>query len=205
MLVKLKNFVKSKYDQIYKSIGFERLGLFELIQKEFKINSVLYPGCLIHITPSFYFNHVVYLDKGDVSIEFFSKTNQVSELINKNKFYKESAYWFFIGKDFEDDLELRVNSFDMLLSIFSGKLIKYFDKYIKRGGLILTNSLFSDNESIKNNADFNLLGLIKCRNKKYTIDYDLKTDKIKQSTLRQNNTGFEYVDNEEYYIYVKKK
>jgi hypothetical protein len=46
--------------------------------------------------------------------------------------------------------------------------------------------------------------MIWCSNGKYKIDYDLKTRKRNKSRLRRKNNGFEYVDNEDYYIYKKK-
>lgn len=198
------NLVEEKYNQFYKSIEFERKGLFELIKKEFNPKTVLYPGCSIHVTPSFYFNNVIYIDKSDLSKEFFNNETQVSQLINGTKNYKEISFWKYKDNDFQLDLEFNENYFDLLISIFSGKMISYCEKYIKPGGIILTTSLFSDNESISNNDNFELTGMIWCSNGKYKIDYDLKTRKRNKSRLRRKNNGFEYVDNEDYYIYKKK-
>jgi hypothetical protein len=199
----MKEFVEKKYNQFYKSIGFERKGLFELIKKEFNPKSVLYPGCSIHVTPSFYFNYVVYVDKSDLSKEFFYNETQVSKLINSSKIYKKSTFWKFKDNDFQYDLNLYENYFDLLISIFSGKMINYCEKYIKPGGIILTTSLFSDNESICRNENFNLTGIIWCLNGKYKIDYDIKPRTKNKSRLRRKNNEFEYVDNEDYYIYRK--
>lgn len=199
----MNDLVKEKYYHIYKSIGFERSGLFELIKKKINPKTVIYPGCSIHVTPSFYFNHVVYIDKSQSAIKFFSDANNVTALINQNKTFKEPAYWKFMSGDFQTDLGLRDSSFDLLLSLFSGKLIKHCERYIKSDGMILTNSLFSDNDSMIDRDDFKLLGLIKCRNLKYFIDYNLNELKIRNSKLRAKNKGFEYVDNESYYLYRK--
>lgn len=199
----MNDLVKDKYDQLYRSIGFERSGLFGLIKMEFNPKTVIYPGCSIHVTPSFYFNHVVYIDKSQLAIDFFTDVNIVTDLINKNKTYKESSYWKFVPGDFQIDSGLRYSSFDLLLSLFSGKLIDYCERYIKSGGLILTNSLFSDNDSIKDRNDFKLLGLIKCNNQKYSIDYNDYMPKLSKSKLRSKNNGFEYIDNESYYLYRK--
>lgn len=199
----MKNFVKEKYNQIYKSIGFERRGLFELLNKEFHSKTVLYPGCMIHVTPSFYFNHVVYVDNSELAQEFFAKSVQVSELINQYKVYKEKSYWSFLHKDFQSDLELKPASFDLLMSIFSGKLISYCQRYVKSQGLILTTSLFSDNETAIEDEGFKLISIIRCSNKKYSNDYSLKPAKLNKSRLKAANKGFTYNDNEEYYVYRK--
>ncbi len=201
----MSEFVKEKYNQFYKSIEFERKGLFELIKKEFNSKSVLYPGCSIHVTPSFYFNHVVYVDKSQLSKDFFENSKQVLQLIDGNKVYTESSFWQFQSNDFRNIKNLRDNSVDLLLSVFSGEMIKYCERYVKPKGLILTTSLFSDNESIKNRSDYKLIGLIRCSNEKYKIDYSLQIKKIKESKLRRKSSGFKYIDNEEYYIYQKIK
>lgn len=194
---------KDKYSQLYKSIEFERSGLFEVIKKEFVPETVIYPGCSVHVTPSFYFNHVVYIDKSKLAKDFFANVNAVTELINQHKTFKEPAYWKFIPGDFQLDLGLPDSSFDLLLSLFSGKLIDYCEGYVKPGGLILTNSLFSDNDSIKYREDFRLLGLINCKNQKYRIDYNVNVSGLHQSKLRRKNKGFEYIDHESYYLYRK--
>lgn len=197
------NFAQKKYNQYYKSMGFERKGLFKLIQKEFNPKAVLYPGCSIHLTPSFYFNHVVYVDKGDLAKEFFGHGSQVSQLIIEAKEYAASAYWQFIAADFQAELGLRKDHFDLLLSVFSGRMIGFCEKYLKIGGLVLTTSLFSDNESMDENENFQLIAMVHCTNGKYKIDHSLSPRKTKESTLRRKDKGFEYVDNETYYIYKK--
>ncbi len=204
ILTSMNDLVKDKYTQLYRSIRFERSGLFELIKKEFNPKAVIYPGCSIHITPSFYLNHVVYIDKSQQAIDFFSNINAVTSFINQNKTFKEPAYWKFIPGDFRSDLGLEYASFDLLLSLFSGKMIDSCERYIKSGGLIITSSLFSDNDSIKDRKDFELLGLIKCKNQKYSIDYNGHESKHGKSRLRSKNNGFEYIDNESYYLYRKK-
>jgi hypothetical protein len=47
------------YQKVYVDLGFERGGLFELVQKEYHPREVLYLGCSIHITPAFSFPHTI--------------------------------------------------------------------------------------------------------------------------------------------------
>jgi len=196
-------FAKNKYDQLYKSLGFERSELFELIKKTFNPKTVIYPGCSIHITPSFYFNHIIYIDKSQPSLNFFSDDHTVKDLINKNKTYKEAAYWKFIPSDVKNNLGLKLASYDLLLSLFAGKMIEYCEQYIKPGGIILTGSFFSDNESIKEKETFKLIGLIKRKNKKYILSHNFAKPQQSKSRLKQKNNTLEYIDNECYYLYQK--
>ncbi|HEY0656595.1 MAG TPA: hypothetical protein VGD65_25855 [Chryseosolibacter sp.] len=193
-----------KYDQLYASLGFERSGLFKLLQREFKPDTVLYPGCAIHVTPSFYFQHVVYVDKSQQAMQFFKNEAGVNDLINHRKTYKRSAHWRFIGNDFQNDIGISDESFDLLLSLFSGKLIRYCERYVRRGGLILTTNVFSDHESIRQRTDVTLVALIRCKKGSYYIDKaELESKEQKQSNLKRNRSGLEYIDNETYYLYKK--
>jgi hypothetical protein len=130
----MNNPVKEKYKQLYQDLGFERAGLFQLVQKEFGCKSVLYPGCSIHITPSFYFSHLVYIDKSDTAASFFAHHELVIALVNENKNYKQPAYIKFIAADFEHDLPIRENSYDLLISLFGGSMAAAGAKYVKPGG-----------------------------------------------------------------------
>lgn len=197
----MEDTVEYKYNKYYKSIGFERRGLFEFLEKEFKPKCVLYPGSSIHITPSFYLKHVTYVDMSSLSKEFFEDKKEVSQFIFKNKIYKESSFWEFIGRDFQTEIGLRDNYFDLLISIFSGNLIEHCENYVKNGGIILTTSLFSDNEAMKHRSGYQLTGAINEFNGKYK--FGAKSPKRKKSKLIRKNNSFEYADNEEYYIYKK--
>ena len=64
--------ITGPYNRFYSALNFERAGLFKLIKDEYGCNTVLYPGCSIHITPSFYFQHVVYVDISEAAKDFFS-------------------------------------------------------------------------------------------------------------------------------------
>lgn len=199
----MNHLAKNKYEQLYQSMGFERAALFELIKQEFNPKSVIYPGSSVHITPSFYFSHVVYIDKNQTASDFFANHKLVTDLINKNKTYKETPHWTFISKDFTTDLDLKSASCDLLLSLFTGKLIDYCESYIKPGGLLLTSSLFSDHESIQEKENFALIGTIKRKKNKYYIDTNGSIPKSNKSKLQTKNNGLEYVDNECYFLYRK--
>jgi len=74
----------------------ERLGLFLEIAKKFNIRNVLYPGSFVHITPSFIFPRVVYVDSYKKAKKFFEDLS-VYDYICKNKFlwaYAHSIYYF---------------------------------------------------------------------------------------------------------------
>jgi hypothetical protein len=43
----------SLYEKYHASRQDERLGLFESVRAEFGVTRGLYPGCFVHVTPSF--------------------------------------------------------------------------------------------------------------------------------------------------------
>lgn len=200
----MKNFVEEQYNRFYREIGFERAEVFAYLKEHFTCKAVLYPGCSIHITPSFYFEHVVYIDISPLSARFFSENALLAEFIGGNRKYKGRAHYQYLEKDFTKELALREDSFDLLISLFSGRQIEYCTKYLKGGGLILTNSLFSDRESLEADSQFTLISSFRVR-KGGVVPVDDRMAKGGHSTLKKESRGFRYRDEEIYYIYKMKK
>lgn len=194
---------QDKYRQYYQSLGLERSGLFKLIQDRFKPETVLYPGCSIHITPSFFFRHVVYIDQSPEALKFFSNPAQVDDLMKQYRQYSQTPWWRFISGDFHTLTGLKESSFDLLLSLFAGPLIASCEKYVKPGGLILTGSLFSDHESLRNREDYHLIARIQSKNREYIFSEPDDNSRVVNSVLRPKNKGFEYQDRENYFVYQK--
>lgn len=81
----------SSYHRFYSALNFDRAGLFKLIKDEYGCATVLYPGSSIHITPSFYFQHLVYVDISEKAKEFFQDSENILTFVSSNKKYKQSA------------------------------------------------------------------------------------------------------------------
>jgi hypothetical protein len=105
------------YHKHYSEMKFERAGLFELVQQTCHSIQALYPGCFVHITPSLFFPHVVYVDRHPDAQTFFADLEGVSLFISRNKHYRRLAYIRFIAQDFTAPLPLPKDSFDLLISI----------------------------------------------------------------------------------------
>lgn len=136
------------YKRFYVDINFDRAGLFETLKKEYGCNTVLYPGCSIHITPSFYFQHVVYVDISKAAKEFFKDIHNILDYINSNKKYKQSAYVQFIHGDYTEPLPVREENYDLLIALYAGGITQSCKKYVKFGGIILTNNHHRDAEEL---------------------------------------------------------
>jgi SAM-dependent methyltransferase len=187
---------------------FERAGLFKVVKEYFDCNEALYPGSLIHVTPSFFLPHVVYVDHNPLAVEFFGDLDSVIELVNRNKQYKRSAFVRFIAQDFAASLPLMESQFDLLISLYAGNIFRHCKKYLKHGGLFLTN-IFQDNvlEALED-AEFQLVSVVRYRRQRYTLaENDLEEisssygkARVKKY-LKQASTGIEYLENEDYLIF----
>lgn len=94
------NSIPDLYKKYFIDTGNERIDLFKLILKEFAINKALYPGCFVHITPSFIFNEVVYVDVDKRCKHFFSNEHTF-EYITNNKKYNGIPLVRFYENNFE--------------------------------------------------------------------------------------------------------
>ena len=196
------------YRKHYTELQFERAGLFDLVQQSFHSNQALYPGSFVHITPSLYFPHVVYIDRRPDVQTFFADLEGVSQFIERNKYYRRSAYIRFIAQDFAAPLPLLPDSFDLLISIFAAGAAEACQRYLKPDGLLLTNRRQEGTANY-----FELLYAILFRSGKYRIVEGEQAVQLAASSdskrtgrdLRQGERGFQYNENEIYFLFKKQR
>ena len=198
------------YLKHYSEPRFERAGLFRLIRERYGCKEALYPGSFVHITPSFYFPHVVYVDNNPTAIEFFGDPASLLELINRNKDYKRSAYVRFIGQDYAEGLSLGEGSFDLLISLYASGAAQACNMYLKRGGILATNNF--QNEALEFGADpaFRLVGAAFYHKGDYQLVEQGLEGRLRaagkarnQRYLKQSSSGLEYSENEVYFFFRK--
>lgn len=202
--------IEKKYKSIYQDMEFERKELFKALSEKLKIETVLYPGSNIHITPSFYFQHVIYVDIADNAAGFFADRDGVAGLIQKNKVYKQAPYFRFIHQDFTRPLPFKECAFDLLLALFAGGITKACNKYIKKGGFVLTNNHQNDAVDAANDHTLIPVALIAKQKGKYAF---LEIDEYYFSELMQGGSGkmlknsprggLKYIDNETFFLFQK--
>jgi hypothetical protein len=196
------------YRKLYVEPQFERTALFALFRQQYACESVLYPGCSIHIAPSFVFPHVVYVDRSPETIQFFSDTAAVQEYINRHKTYNRSAYFRFIAQDYTLPLLLKEQSFDLLLALFAGDISSACKSYLKPGGLLLTNNLQGDARQADVDPDFQLMAVVQYRKKRYKLDNNhpravLEARAKTKRYLKQTTCGVQYSEAEDYFVFQK--
>jgi hypothetical protein len=170
----MNNSTIELYQKQYVDIGFERASLFKALKERYRCNEALYPGSSVHITPSLFFPHVVYVDQSSTAVEFFANMDSLQTYVNRNKRYKRRAYIRFIAQDYTVPLALRRGGFDLLISLYAGGVSRACKGYLKVGGILLTNNHQNDVEDIVNDAGFQLRSVLKnCGGKYRFIDEDV--------------------------------
>jgi hypothetical protein len=194
------------YETQYRSLQFERAGLFKVVQEKYKSRDVLYPGCSAHVTPSLYFPHVVYVDQSEAATEFFADERSMAEFVSRNKHYPQPAYVRFLQQDYSTPLPLSEEKFDLLLALFAGEIAISCVKYLKIGGLLLTNNHHGDAVDAAKDPNMELVGIINFHKGSYLIQetgLDMPrppSQKSNNKYLRQVNDGMQYIENETYYL-----
>ena len=117
---------------------------------------MLYPGSFIHVTPSFYFQHVVYVDRSDFALDFFSRSQAVLDITSARKMYRQRPFIRFLQHDFTHDLPVPQGSFDVLLALFAGGISHSCARYVKPGGWILSNDHHGDARDAAANPELEL-------------------------------------------------
>lgn len=140
----------------------ERLGLFLEIAGKFNISNVIYPGSFVHITPSFVFPKVIYVDSYKKAKVFFDDPS-VYEYICKNKIYQDKPVVRFYLKNYTGNIDEPEKSFDLLISQYAGFISQGSKKYLKVGGILLANNSHGDAGMASIDKDYKFIGTINKR------------------------------------------
>lgn len=201
-LTEVLNFimdVKFEYEKIYAVHSFERLGLFECLKSTFEINTVAYIGSSIHITPSFVFQNVTYIDKSDLTKCFFKEKNELVSYINTRKQYKLKPYIHFIDDDYNQGELFSRSEYDLVLAINSPNSLNAALKIVKSKGLLLYLPLPQEASLLTSQAKIKSIGFIHKKGKKYIFE----KDEINQRLKKNYNKNLVFVENNEYHVYEK--
>lgn len=133
--------------------------MFEILADLFKIQSVLYMGSFVHISPALVISNCVFVDN-DRRVAKFFEDEEVAEFVNKNKKYKEDASFQAFQQNYEKPLPLKNNSFDLLISQYAGIISETGKKYLKKDGILLVNSSHGDAAVAHLDEDFELIGVM---------------------------------------------
>lgn len=203
--------VIGSYAALYEDMNFERTGLLRLLESTYHCRDVLYPGCSVHITPSLCFSHVVYVDQSEAAAKFFADEKTLLEFVKRNKQYRRSAYIRFIQQDYSQPLPVHENSYDLLLALFAGGIAKSCTKYLKSGGLLLTNNHQGDAVDAAQEDQLKLMAVIRFQKqscvilKPNEINDKILQPKLNETYLKQASQKSTYIENETYYLFQRRR
>jgi hypothetical protein len=146
----------------YKALDDYYLPFFYWIFNNYQVSKVLYPGSYVHITPSFLFPEVVYVDSYKKSKVTFADKN-LSKLVNLLKFYDETPQIRFHLSDYRAEFGEKPSAFDLLISLSSGFISIACVKYLKQGGLFLADNEHNDASRAYISGKYEFLGSLEAK------------------------------------------
>jgi hypothetical protein len=153
------NSIPALYQEYFIEKGIERLSLFKNIKLRYNCSKVLYPGSFVHISPSFFFPEVVYLDLDKRCKKFFF-ANETLDFVILKKEYEQIPIIRFYETSFENDIKEQNEYFDLIISQYSGFISKYCTNYLKRNGILLANDSHGDATLAYTSGEYDLIGII---------------------------------------------
>ncbi len=189
----------------------QRENLFELLSKEYTIYSALYPGSYIHISPSFYFPEVVYIDLDNKSAKFFADPSFLDLILDK-KTYVDRPIIRFHHSDYTKTLPEQMGYFDLLISQYAGFVSQPCKPYLRIGGILVANNSHGDAGVAYLDPDYKLIGVIIKRPKGFVHstsnleEYFIPKKKFANLTkkyLQSINRGLGYKKTATHYIFQR--
>lgn len=198
------------FRQYYTEMQMERGGLFATMAREYGCSTLLYPGSSFHITPSFHFRHVVYVDRSAEAQAFFAASAEVLRIVNERKQYPQAPFVRFLARDFTEELPLQEGSYDLLLALYAGGIARACQRYLGAGGLLLTNN-HQDDAGQAAAAGLRLIAVIEEKHERYVVrrnaleTYLVARQKVApdRAYVRESTPWPAYTRNADYYVFQK--
>ena len=156
------------YNKYFIEKNDERKMLFKELQKMFNPKNGIYPGSFVHITPSFYINNMTYIDS-DKRISNFFEDENLFRYIDKNKTYIDKPIFTGYQADFNSDLPIETESFDIMFSFYAGFISQSCKKYLKNDSILVCNNSHGDASIAYTDPDYSLISVIKRSGDKFEI------------------------------------
>ena len=158
------------YRKYYVDRDCEQIDLFRVMKRTYEINRVIYTGSYVHISPSFVFPDIVYIDSDKIAIKFF-KSDKLIDLINERKEYNAAPKVSFHGIDYRSAMDELLQRFDLLISQYAGFISDSCKDYLTVGGFLLVNNSHGDAGLASIDEDYQLLSTVHRAKGKYRISH----------------------------------
>lgn len=175
---------------------------------------VLYPGSYIDASPSFVFPDVTYVDVDRRAARFFADQDGVDALIRAR--YGDgtevASSWRFFQADYAEPLEVADGSVDLLVSLYAGFISTPCARYLRAGGLLLTNNSHGDASMASLDPGFRLIAVLTRRAERYRVVEEELADyltprkegvEVDAAELRRTNRGVRYRKDAAMYVFER--
>jgi hypothetical protein len=156
------------YREHYVDKGFERLDLFQRLAEGYGIESALYPGSFVHITPSLVYPVTTYVET-DARAKAFFADPAVYAFVNRHKAYDRDPQITFHAADYRSDFGELENRYDLLISQYAGFVSQPCKRYLEIGGLLLVNNSHGDASMASIDNDYALIAIANRIGGKYRL------------------------------------
>lgn len=188
----------------------DRWRLFSAIADVVDASAVLYPGSYVDIAPSFVFDSVTYIDMDKRTPRFFADTDGIREIIANHNGPADPDI-AFLHADYTKRLNLPVQHFDLLVSLYAGFISEHCTQHLKVGGALLVNPSHGDAAMASIDPRYELSGVIISRSGDYRVGTtDLtgymvpkKSQSITVGSLHETGRGIGYTRSPFAYLFTR--
>jgi hypothetical protein len=158
----------SLYEKYHTSRGDERIGLFESVRSEFGIGAGLYPGCFVHIAPSFVIPEMYYVDSDRNAHEFFTR-GVAERIVAERRVYDGPSRVEFFHQDYQKKIPIEDGSVELLVSQYAGFVSEACKRYLCHGGYLIANNSHGDAGLAWCDPDFRLVAVVDRRGDRWSL------------------------------------
>lgn len=171
------------YAKYHLERGDERRELFRLLRDRYDCTVGLYPGCFVHVTPSFYLQTMTYVDTSPRARQFF-RGGAAVRTVDANKTYPDRAVIHFHPLDYRTHLPLDDETVDLLVSQYAGFVSDACSRYLCHGGILVANDSHGDAGLAYVDPAFDFVGVV-LRNGE---QFELSTEGLGEYFVRASHT-----------------
>lgn len=159
------------WSQYRESIG-DRTGLFTALTGVVPVDSALYPGSYVDLSPSTAIATVTYVDTDARAARFFADPETVAAELAGRTRPGAGQEVLFLAADYTRPLDVPEASVDLLISLFAGPVWEHCSRYLRPGGWLLANSSHGDASLAALDPTLTLVAVAHHRDGRYRLTSD---------------------------------
>lgn len=154
----------------YRQTVGDRSGLFAALNTIWGPRRALYPGSYLDLSPSTVFPSVTYIDTDVRAARFFARHELVASELQGRTPPASGPEVRFLHADYTSELPLPDAEFDLLISLYAGRVWDHCRQYLKPRGLLLANTSHGDASLAALEPHLHLVAAVLQRGNGYRLD-----------------------------------